>query len=85
MLPNAYANRYLPVVLLFSTQIDSAIAERYIRAQWVLLRGFQGGSSTDSTYVFCREVVGYDLAGFFERNSKRIKREVETIISDLLK
>lgn len=36
---NAYANDYLPVVVLLSTQIDSDIAERYIVAQWVLLRG----------------------------------------------
>ena len=73
------------MVLLFSTQIDSAIAERYTRAQWLLLRGSRTGNPTHSTYAFCRDVLGYDLAAFFERNSRTIKREVETIITDLLK
>lgn len=81
---NAYANLYVPVLLLFSTQIDSGVASRYTQAQWLLLSGTISGTVTDSTYVFCREVLGYDLAGFFERNSTRLKAELENTLSTLL-
>ncbi len=82
---NAYATKHLPVVVLLSTQIDSDVAERYARAQWVILRGTVGGTSLDSTYVFCREVLGYDLAGFFRRNSKAIKTETLAVFEGLLR
>jgi len=48
------------------------------------LTGTLDGTACDSTYVFCREVLGYDLAAFFERNSRSIKSEVEEIIKGLL-
>jgi hypothetical protein len=82
---NAYASKHLPVVVLLSEQIDSDVAERYARAQWLLLRGTVGGTSLDSTYVFCREVLGYDLAGFFRRNSAAIKHETLAVFEGLLK
>lgn len=81
---NAYANSYLPVVVLLSIQIDSDIAERYLRAQWLIMRGSLSGSPLESTYAFVREVLGYDLAGFFTRNASRIRKEVETVIEALL-
>jgi hypothetical protein len=81
---NAYANLYIPVLILFSTQIDADVAQRYTQAQWLLLKGTTHGSSIDSTYVFCRDVIGYDLAAFFQRNSVRIRHEIETILTDLL-
>jgi len=81
---NAYQRFYLPVVALFSTQIDEDIAERYEAQKWLMLIGTTEGASTQSTYAFCRDVVGYDLAGFFERNSGEIKKEVETILTRIL-
>ncbi len=81
---NAYASKHLPIVLLLSTQIDSDVAERYARAQWLILRGTVGGTSLDSTYVFCRDVLGYDLAGFFRRNSAVIKDETLAVFEGLL-
>lgn len=82
---NAYASNHLPVVVLLSTQIDSDIAERYARAQWLILRGTVGGTNLDSTYVFCNEVLGYDLAGFFRRNSREIKSETLAVFEGLLR
>lgn len=82
---NAYANAHLPVVALLSSQIDDDIAERYTRAQWVILRGSTSGSVLDSTYAFSREILGYDLAGFFQRNSERIRTEVEMVTEALLR
>lgn len=81
---NAYANLYVPILLLFSMQIDGDVAHRYTQAQWLLLRGSTNGSAIESTYVFCRDVVGYDLADFFKRNSSRIKNEIELILKALL-
>ena len=81
---NAYANSYLPTVVLLSSQIDDDISERYARAQWLILRGSLSGSSLQSTYAFAREVLDYDLAGFFTRNAARIRAEVETVIEALL-
>jgi hypothetical protein len=81
---NAYANLYIPVLILFSTQIDGDVAYRYTQAQWLLLRGTTHGSTTDSTYIFCRDVIGYDLAAFFQRNSARIKNETEAILMALI-
>lgn len=80
----AYAATYLPVLLLLSTQIDDDIADRYRNARWLILRGTTGGPATDLTYAFCREVLGYDLAAFFERNSDHLKDEIEAVLLALL-
>jgi ketopantoate hydroxymethyltransferase len=81
---NAYAYQYLPVVTLLSTQIDSDVAERYRRARWLLLVGNTAGSPWDSTYVFTRDVVGYDLAAFFQRNAASLRATVEGVLRSLL-
>ncbi|MCL5945379.1 MAG: hypothetical protein M1472_00815 [Planctomycetes bacterium] len=81
---NAYAHRYIPVVLLLSSQIDEDIAERYGRSRWLLLRGTTNGTSLDSSYVFMKDVVGYDLADFFRRNSEAIKDKIEIVLRKLL-
>lgn len=82
---NAYANLYLPVLLLLSTQIDEALITRYSQSRWLLLIGRTDGTNLQSSYVFCRDVLGYDLAGFFNRNSNRIKAELEQVLATLLK
>lgn len=80
----AYANLYVPVLLLFSTQIDGDVAQRYRENFWVLLTGTLSGAATASAYSFCREIVGYDLADFFTRHSPNIKGEVENVLKTLL-
>jgi hypothetical protein len=82
---NAFAHRYLPVMLLLSTQIPDNLAGRYQRAHWIILRGTVKGSTVDSTYSFCREVLGYDLAEFFRSNSDAIKAETLAVFEELLK
>jgi hypothetical protein len=81
---NAYANLYIPALLLLSTQIDADVANRYTQAQWLLLSGIMQGRATESAYVFCRDILGYDLAAFFQRNSERIKAEIEKALGALL-
>lgn len=81
---HAYVEGYLPSVVLLSNQIDGDLVTRYTQARWLMLTGTTGGASTDSTYAFCREILGYDLAGFFQRNSARFKIELEAVLTALL-
>ena len=80
---NAYTNFYIPILLLLSTQIDEDVALRYTQARWLLLNGTTSGKSTESTYTFCREILNYDLAKFFEDYSEQIKTELENVLTTL--
>jgi hypothetical protein len=80
----AYAQGYLPIALILSTQVDKDIVRRYQLQQWLILRGFATGAVTESTYSFCREVIGYDLLAFFERNAPRLEAEVKSVLESLL-
>ncbi|HNQ23453.1 MAG TPA: hypothetical protein PKK06_10200 [Phycisphaerae bacterium] len=82
---NAFAHRYPPVMLLLSIQIPDNLAERYARAHWLILRGAVAGTTVDSTYAFCRDVLGYDLAGFFRRNATAIRTETLAVFEELLR
>jgi len=81
---SAYAHDFLPVLFILSKQIDSDVLDRYQKAQWLPLVGTTAGTPTGSGYVFCREIVGYDLASFFERNSTRLKFELEIVLKKLM-
>lgn len=81
---SAYANLYMPVLFLLSTQIDRDIAVRYQQARWLLLTGSASGTDIDSSYVFCRDILQYDLADFFKRNSLHIKTKLEEVLTTLL-
>lgn len=81
---SAYANGYLPVVTVLSSQIDNDIVIRYRNAGWLLLLGNLNPSPAVSVYSFCKEVLDYDLAGFFERNSHNIQTTVSEIMQALL-
>lgn len=80
----AYSQGYLPVVLVLSTQIDNDIVYRYQAQRWLILRGYTSGASTHSTYTFVRDVVGYDLAAFFDRNAAILKAEIQDVLQALL-
>ncbi len=80
----AYAEGYLPVVVLLSTQIDDTVAIRYKKARWLILYGTLGGSPATSTYQFSRDVLGYDLAAFFQRHAGILRREMESVLEALL-
>lgn len=81
---NAYTQMYVPALVLLSTQINYAVSVRYRAARWLLLTGNVAGTPLDSTYVFCKDVLGYDLAAFFERNSPRLRTLLETTVASLL-
>jgi hypothetical protein len=80
----AYSQGYLPVVMLLSTQIDTTVARRYEQAKWLVLQGYLGNSAVHSTYTFMETVVGYDLAGFFQRHSTILQATVVDVLQTLL-
>ncbi len=81
----AYTKGYFPCAVILSGQIDSDVLMRYRAAKWVVLTGIVGaGNPLVSTYDFMRDVVGYDLAAFFERNSSTLRKEIDTILKSLL-
>ena len=83
---NAYTKRYLPCVVVLSEQIDTDILSRYRNGKWSVVTGVAGSSDPlISTYSFMRDVVGYDLGEFFERNHSKLKQEIDDILQILLK
>ena len=81
----AYANGYLPCAVILSGQIDGEVLARYSAAKWSVLTGSASGDGAlRSTYDFMREVLGYDLAHFFERNSDILRQEVRSVLTNLL-
>lgn len=81
----AYTKAYLPCAAILSTQIDGDILYRYRGEKWAVITGIVGAKNPlISTYDFMRDVVGYDLAGFFKRNRKILRKEVEVVLKALL-
>ncbi len=80
----AYSQGYFPVLLVLSTQIDTDIVERYERSKWLILQGHLVASPLHSTYTFLNETVGYDLAGFFRRNTSTLRTAITETLQTLL-
>ena len=81
----AYTKGYFPCAVILSGQIDDDILIRYRTEKWSVVTGTVGTTnSLISTYDFMRDVVGYDLAAFFERNSLTLRREINAVLKSLL-
>lgn len=81
----AYINAYMPCAVIFSQQIDEGVLLRYRHEKWIVLTGVEGiNNPLVSTYDFMHDIIGYDLASFFKRNSKKIKSEVNDVLKTLL-
>ena len=79
----AYSKSYLPVFTIFSSQIDNDISLRYHNGKCGILVGNLHGNSFSSLYCFCKEILLFDLAYFFEKNSETIKKQVNHILKTL--
>jgi len=81
----AYIKAYMPCAAILSNQIDGDILLRYRAEKWSVITGVVGRNDPlVSTYDFMRDVIGYDLAGFFERNTETLRAEVDTVLRALL-
>lgn len=80
----AWANNYLPVFAIFSSQIDSDIILRYRNNRCGILIGITHGDNKESLYTFCEQILGYNLADFFKRQSTAMKKEIHNVLKTLL-
>ena len=81
----AYTKAYLPCAAILSGQIDGDILVRYRAEKWAVITGSSAFTSPlNSTYVFMRNVLEYDLAAFFERNSVALRTETDAVLKALL-
>lgn len=80
----AYQASLLPVFTILSAQVSAPVIARYRNDGMAVLTGLLSGDVTKSTFTFYREVVGYDLQAFFERNTARLREEIVSTIETLL-
>lgn len=81
----AFQSSYLPCMLVLSQQIDTDVKRRYEDGGWVVLIGNRDPDTTKSTYSFMREVIGYDLASFFERSAEELREVIRQVIQALMR
>ena len=81
----AWAKGYLPIFAIFSGQIDVDNMNRYLNSRAGVLIGTGQQDSSISLFSFIHEVLGYDIAAFFQRNSDEIKKEVNEVLEKLLR
>ena len=81
----AWANGYLPVFAIFSSQIDADLVLRYRNSRGGIIIGTTSNDSQISLFAFTKEVLRYDLAAFFDHNSQIIKSEVYGTLEILLR
>ncbi len=77
-------NKYLPAIMIMSTQISIPVIARYRASSMLVLTGSLSRDDLRSTLSFFENIVGYSLSGFFERNSATLRTEVEGILAHLL-
>lgn len=82
---NAYANGYIPCLMVMSAQIDDDIVTRYRQAKWLLLQGYINTSPYTSTYDFYKEVIGFDLAAFMADNQAHFQTEIHRTLNQLMR
>ena len=80
----AWANNYLPVFAIFSSQIDADIILRYRNSRCGILIGTMEENDLRSIYAFCDRILGYNLADFFQGQSARIQAEIHEVLEVLL-
>lgn len=80
----AWANGYFPVIAVFSSQIDSDLVLRYRNNRCGILTGQLSSDPFSSFFAFSQQVMGYDLASFFRRNSTMFKVTIQSVLQTLL-
>lgn len=84
-LSQALKKGYLMTMILMSLQINETVRHRYQEGGLLVLIGdSESDDPCESTYAFLKQVAGYDLAAFFERNTEAIKAETTSILEHLL-
>lgn len=82
---NAYANSYIPCLMVMSSQIDDDLVTRYKDAKWVILQGNIGTSPIASTYDFFNEIIGFDIVQFMNANHDYFSEKIHVILERLMR
>lgn len=82
---NAYANGYIPCLMVMSAQIDDDIVVRYNIAKWAILQGFIDTSPYTSTFSFFKQVVGFDFVEFMNNNQEYFKEKIQHVLEQLMR
>jgi len=80
----AWANGYLPIFAIFSSQIDIDIVLRYRNNRCGIIIGSMNVNPDISLFAFSKDILGYDLAAFFQRNTEKFKIEINSVLKVLL-
>jgi len=80
----AYQAGLLPAFAIMSSQVSEPVLKRYRADGMLVLTGVIDEDPTISTFAFFKQVVQFDLAGFFERNTERFQVEIKQITEQLL-
>ena len=82
---NAYANGYIPCLMVMSSQIDDDIIIRYKQSKWGILQGYVNSNCYESTFQFFKDVIGFDFISFMEENQTIFQTEIRHIVEQLLR
>ncbi len=82
---NAYANGYIPCLMVMSAQIDDDIVARYDVAKWAILQGLIGTSPYTSTFSFFKQIIGFDFVEFMNNNQEYFKEKIQHVLEQLMK
>ena len=82
---NAYANGYIPCLMVMSSQIDDDIVARYNVAKWAILQGYIGTSTLASTFTFFNQVIGFDFVQFMNENQEYFKEKIQHVLEQLMR
>ncbi len=81
---NASFDNYLPVFAVISTQASKSVLRRYRNNKMLVLTGIISDDDTVSTFAFFKNVVGFELDKFFERNSIAMRERCNLVLEALL-
>ena len=82
---NAYANGYIPCLMVMSAQIDDDIVARYNTAKWAILQGYIAPSPYASTFSFFKQVVGFDFVEFMNNNQAYFREKIQYVLEQLMR
>ncbi len=84
-LAHSFKHGYLMTMILLSRQMAKDIRERYQdRGLLVLMGDVKNNNPWESSYAFLKQVIGYDLAAFFDRNQVKLGQTTTKILTQLL-
>ena len=80
----SYNENYLPMIMIMSMQVSEMVCARYRSNQVAVLTGTPSNDEMISSLAFVNNVIGYDITGFFTRNTKMLRAEFGGVLRAIL-